>query len=148
MRRECREHFPRHQLKRKLPVSHPGMHHGTCLTHVPWCMSGSLTHIGGENVTGIPGACATHHFTYLIRDPLPRSFIQPKTETWLWAISSPHQLPWKIILVASTLPKNITVLFVFGSLHNVTTGAGRNVLDCVRFYSEQISRFWLIIVVI
>ena len=30
----------------------------------------------------------------------------------------------------------------------VTTGAGRNVLDCVRFYSEQISRFWLIIIVI
>ena len=21
----------------------PDMHHGTCLTHVPWCMSGSLT---------------------------------------------------------------------------------------------------------
>ena len=31
---------------------------------------------------------------------------------------------------------------------DVTTGAGRNVLDCVRFYSEQVSRFWLIIVVI
>ena len=30
----------------------------------------------------------------------------------------------------------------------VMTGAGRNVLDCVRFYSEQVSRFWLIIVVI
>ena len=24
-------------------VSDPGMHHGTCVTHVPWCMSGSLT---------------------------------------------------------------------------------------------------------
>ena len=24
-------------------VSDPDMHHGTCLTHVPWCMSGSLT---------------------------------------------------------------------------------------------------------
>ena len=23
-------------------VSDPGMHHGTCVTHVPWCMSGSL----------------------------------------------------------------------------------------------------------
>ena len=31
---------------------------------------------------------------------------------------------------------------------SVTTGAGRNVLDCVRFYSEQVSWFWLIIVVI
>ena len=34
------------------------MHHGTCVTHVPWCMSGSRTRGGGENVPGIPGACA------------------------------------------------------------------------------------------
>ena len=34
------------------------MHHGTCVTHVPWCMSGSLTCGDGENVPGIPGACA------------------------------------------------------------------------------------------
>ena len=25
------------------------MHHGTCVTHMPWCMSGSLTRGGGEN---------------------------------------------------------------------------------------------------
>ena len=25
------------------PVSDPDMHHGTCVTHVPWCMLGSLT---------------------------------------------------------------------------------------------------------
>ena len=24
-------------------VSHPDMHHGTCATHVPWCIPGSLT---------------------------------------------------------------------------------------------------------
>ena len=24
-------------------ISDPDMHHGTCLTYVPWCMSGSLT---------------------------------------------------------------------------------------------------------
>ena len=24
-------------------VSYPNMHHGTCVTHVPWCMPGSLT---------------------------------------------------------------------------------------------------------
>ena len=29
-----------------------------CVTHVPWCMSGSLTNGDGENVLGIPGACA------------------------------------------------------------------------------------------
>ena len=45
-------------LQRKSLVSDPGMHHGTCVTHVPWCMSGSLTRCGRENVPGIPGACA------------------------------------------------------------------------------------------
>ena len=38
MRRECQERSPRHQL-----FSDPDMHHGTCVTHVPWCISGSLT---------------------------------------------------------------------------------------------------------
>ena len=40
MRRECRERFPRHRLQRKPLVSDPDLHHGTCVTHVPWCMSG------------------------------------------------------------------------------------------------------------
>ena len=42
MRRECRERFPRHRLQRKPLVSDPGMHHGTCVTHVSCCMSGSF----------------------------------------------------------------------------------------------------------
>ena len=50
--------FPRRLFQRKPLVSDPGMHHGTCVTHVPWCMSGSLTCGDGENVPGIPGACA------------------------------------------------------------------------------------------
>ena len=54
---------PRRRLLRKPLVSDPGMHHGTCFTHVPWCMSGSLTRGGGENVPGISGACATRNFT-------------------------------------------------------------------------------------
>ena len=40
MRRECRERFPRHHGS-----SNPDMHHGTCVTHVPWCMPGSLTSV-------------------------------------------------------------------------------------------------------
>ena len=47
---------PAARPQRKPLVSDPGMHHGTCVTHVLWCMSGSLTY--GENVPGIPGACA------------------------------------------------------------------------------------------
>ena len=35
-------------------------------------MSGSPTRGGGENVPGIPGACATRNFTYLVRGPLER----------------------------------------------------------------------------
>ena len=50
--------FPRRRFRRKPLFSDPGMHHGTCVTHVPWCMSGSLTCGDGENVPGIPGACA------------------------------------------------------------------------------------------
>ena len=55
MRRECRERFPRHRLERKPLFSDPDMHHGTCVPHVPWCMSGSLTRGGGEYVPCIPG---------------------------------------------------------------------------------------------
>ena len=65
--RMCRESFSRHRLQRKPLVSDPGMHRGTCVTHVPRCMSGSLTSDGGENVPGIPGACTTHNFTYLAK---------------------------------------------------------------------------------
>ena len=50
--------FPRRRFQKKPLVSDSGMHHGTCVTHVPWCMSGSLTCCDGENVPGIPGACA------------------------------------------------------------------------------------------
>ena len=50
--------FPHRWLQRKPLVSDHGMHHGTCVMHVPWCISVSLTHGCGENVPGIPGACA------------------------------------------------------------------------------------------
>ena len=70
MRRVCRERFPRHRLQRKPPICDLGMHHGTCVTLVSWCMSGSLTRGGGESVPGIPEACATRNFTYLVRGPL------------------------------------------------------------------------------
>ena len=73
MRRGCRELFSRHQRQKKPLVSDPGMHHGTSVTHVPWCMSGSLNRSGGENVPGIPGACATRDFSYLVGAPLHTS---------------------------------------------------------------------------
>ena len=69
MSQECRECFPRHRLQRKTLVNYPGVHHGTCVTHVPWWMPGSITSGGGENVPSIPVACATRNFTYLVRVP-------------------------------------------------------------------------------
>ena len=50
--------FPRSRFQRKPLISDPGMHHGTCDTHVTWCMSGSLICGYGENVPGILGTCA------------------------------------------------------------------------------------------
>ena len=56
-------------------ISDPDVHHGTCVMHVPWCMPESLTsgsirsRCGGKNVPGIPGACATRNFKYLVRGP-------------------------------------------------------------------------------
>ena len=52
--------FPTHRLQRKPLVSDPGMHHCTYVTHVPWCMSGSLT---------CGGRMRTRNFTYLVRGP-------------------------------------------------------------------------------
>ena len=66
MRRQCRERFPRHLLQKKHLVNDSDMHHGTCVTHVSWCMSGSLNRDGGESV---PGVCATRKFTYLAKGP-------------------------------------------------------------------------------
>ena len=46
------------------------------------CMSGSLTHGSGENVPGIPGACATRNFSYLARG------------TWYWFIPAAFHSSW------------------------------------------------------
>ena len=35
-------------------VSDPGMHHGTCVTHLPWCKSGSLVRGGGNTFPAFP----------------------------------------------------------------------------------------------
>ena len=81
MRRECRERCPRHRLQRKPLVSDPDTHQGTCVTHVPWCMSESLTGGGGGKVPSIPGACATRNFAYLVRGPLHESLQANNTTT-------------------------------------------------------------------
>ena len=54
MLRQCRGRFPRHRLPRIPIVSDPDMHHGMCVTHVPWFISGSLTRGGGETFPAFP----------------------------------------------------------------------------------------------
>ena len=61
--------FPRYRFQRKPLVNDPGKHRGTRVTHVAWCMPGSLFRSDGGNVSGIPGACTTRDFTYLARGP-------------------------------------------------------------------------------
>ena len=93
MQQECRERFPRHRFQRKPLVSDPNMHHGTCVTHVPWCMSGFLTRGGEENVPGIPGACATGNFWYLARVPFwlsNRSLENPEGQKYSIACNRCH----------------------------------------------------------
>ena len=47
--------FPATDFKRKTLVSDPNMHHGTCDTHVLWCMSGSLTTVAGKTFPAFLG---------------------------------------------------------------------------------------------
>ena len=57
------------------------MHHGTCVTHMPCCMPGSLTsgflwsRWRGKRPC-IPGACAIHNFLYLVRGPWNTVMVQ------------------------------------------------------------------------
>ena len=70
MRWEYRGRFsPPLTSQRKSLVSDPGMHHGMCVMHMPWCMSGSLTRGAGENARDTVVACVTRNFTYLVRGP-------------------------------------------------------------------------------
>ena len=58
------------------------MHYGTCVTQVPWCMSGSLTRGGGGYIPSIPGACTTRNFTYLARSPWAQWWLNASDWNW------------------------------------------------------------------
>ena len=83
MRRECRERFPRNRIRRKPLVSDPGMLHGTCVTHMPWCMSRSLTRWRGKR-SRHSGTCAIRNFTYLARGPWLVSPLVPVCDPNYW----------------------------------------------------------------
>ena len=67
MRRECRERFSRHRLQKgtaRKRSRHASWHvrHARAMMHVRIA--------NPPNVPGIPGACATRNFAYLVRGPL------------------------------------------------------------------------------
>ena len=66
MRRECQERFPRHR----------GLAIPTCIT----ARAVSYEVGGGENVPGIPGACAILNFTYLVRGPWGHGIVKKQPE--------------------------------------------------------------------
>ena len=88
---------PHRRLQRKPLVSDPGMHHGTCVTHVPWCMSGSLTRGGGENVPGIPGAWAPAILRILQEAHVGGSFLA----TLALSALLEENITWKLISLSS-----------------------------------------------
>ena len=111
--------FPRHRLQRKLLVSDHGMHHGTCVTHVPCCMSGSLTRGGGENIPSISGTCATGNYMYLIRGPLVRQVKQPCATCQQKGISLYLQGSCLSTLAALMSCLNITIELPCSHKHNI-----------------------------
>ena len=95
MRREYRERAPR--------VSDPDMYHCTCVTHVPWCMSGSLTSrvfskvSGGENVPGP-----------LRRMRNQQLYISGERSMWfVWKEKTPYLLELDMLIVRYALSCNL-----------------------------------------
>ena len=145
MHRECRERFPRHWLQRKPLISDTGMHHGACVTHMPWCMSGSLTRGGGKNVPGIPGACATRNFTYLARGQWP-CLLSPRSclviciyhIITLMAIMSIfhiikiHHLPSTIMFQTNRLTFPLSMRYIKDQSHLITKFAYHNQTICLK----------------
>ena len=86
--------FHRHRLQRKLLVRGPGMHPGTWVMHVAWCIPGSLNHSCGENVPSIPGASTNRNFTYLVRGP----YIKHPFIVILWNMGNQLLFQWFQIL--------------------------------------------------
>ena len=63
-----------YQIRKIAPqrVSDPDIHHGTCVTYVPWCMPGSLTSgfLWSHRRESIPGACPILGFAVSGKRPM------------------------------------------------------------------------------
>ena len=135
MPREWRERFPDHRLKRKPLVSYPGMHYGMCITHAPWCLSGSLTR--RENVPGIPGACATRNFAYLVRSPWIRMIWFDCSVCW-WIVDKREASVYPSLNCLCTY-LGLNLPFIFNTLSPRQNGRhfANDILKCI-FLNENI----------
>ena len=83
MRRESRKRYSLHRLQRKPLVP-------ACIMARAWRMTGSLTLGGGENVPGIPGACATRNFAYSGKRPMRENFTYAMSSSLLQCQGRAH----------------------------------------------------------
>ena len=81
----ARNVFFRHRFQRKPLVSDPGMYHDKCVSHVPGCMSGSLSRCGG-------GKRSRH--SWLMRNP--QFYVSGKRPIGCTGYMDPCH-PWGII---------------------------------------------------
>ena len=115
--------FP-HRLQRKPIVNDP---------HIPWCMLGSLTRGGEENVPGIPCACATRNFVYMVRGPLSNPaitvlyvilFYNWPWFNWPWTADIKcvgvfiNMIPGNGFLLYGTRPSHWPILIINRTLRN------------------------------
>ena len=98
-------------------------------------MSASLTRGGGENVTGIPGACATRNFTYLVRGPCDATWGSRQQRVWPATIQrrashmcrgdkrGPSSVPWGTPESTDTVPdlspSSTTHCFIHVIIHDI-----------------------------
>ena len=115
-------------------LSNPDMHHDTCVTHVPWCLPGSLTSDFilsrfGENVPGIPGACATHKITYLVRGSLGNTLDRPiatRVNKKLHHLTSPFPGLWATDIDSMTVAwSGIDIAYTFLPFKGITTALAK-----------------------
>ena len=60
---------PRGRPQTNPQVSDPGMHHGTCVTHVPWCSRDSLSPVAGKTLPVFSAHAHPQFYVYLARGP-------------------------------------------------------------------------------
>ena len=98
---ECRDRFPP-----PLRVGDPDMHHGTCVTHEPWCIPGSLT-------CGFPGSRWRGKRSRCMRNPqfyLPDK--RPMLRSHQWYIIFCEHYMWNINASRCCQLITVTVCYV------------------------------------